>query len=80
MFSWTDRVNITVYAPDFNSDPNLIDTIGDTQDDKVNVCTTGHCIPYKLVETGVNTGIFSGYIDLTGDPSQKGSGGIDGKW
>lgn len=78
VFSWTDRVNITVYAPDFNSDPNLIDTIGDTQDDKVNVCTTGHCIPYKLVETGVNTGIFSGYIDLTGDPSQKGSGGIDG--
>lgn len=78
VFSWTDRVNITVYAPDFNSDPNLIDTIGDTQDDKVTVCTTGHCIPYRLVETGVNTGIFSGYVDLTGDPSQKGSTGIDG--
>lgn len=78
VFSWTDRVNITVYAPDFNSDSNLIDTIGDTQDDKVNVCTTGHCIPYKLVETGVNTGIFSGYIDLTGDPKQKGSEGVDG--
>jgi hypothetical protein len=78
VFSWTDRVNITIYAPDFNSDPNLIDTIGDTQDDKVNVCTTGHCIPYRLVETGVNTGIFSGYVDLTGDPSQKGSIGIDG--
>ncbi|MGI0088017.1 MAG: hypothetical protein ACREBI_08685 [Nitrosotalea sp.] len=78
IFSWTDRVNITIYAPDFNSDPNLIDIIGDTQDDKVNVCTTGHCIPYRLVETGVNTGIFSGYVDLTGDPSQKGSIGIDG--
>jgi hypothetical protein len=78
VFSWTDRVNITVYAPDFNSDPNLIDTIGDTQDDKVTVCTTGHCIPYRLVETGVNTGIFSGYVDLTGDPSQKGPIGIDG--
>jgi hypothetical protein len=78
VFSWTDRVNITVYAPDFNSDPNLIDTIGDTQDDKVTVCTTGHCIPYRLVETGVNTGIFSGYVDLTGDPSQKGPIGVDG--
>jgi hypothetical protein len=78
VFSWTDRVNITIYAPDFNSDPNLIDTIGDTQDDKISVCTTGHCIPYRLVETGVNTGIFSGYVDLTGDPSQKGSVGIDG--
>lgn len=78
VFSWTDRVNITIYAPDFNSDPNLIDTIGDTQDDKISVCTTGHCIPYRLVETGVNTGIFSGYVDLTGNPSQKGSVGIDG--
>lgn len=78
VFSWTDRVYITVYAPDFNSDPNLIDTIGDTTDDKVNVCTTGHCIPYRLTETGTDTGIFSGYVDLTGDPTQKGSGGIDG--
>ncbi|MGB6464152.1 MAG: hypothetical protein WBF38_08025 [Nitrosotalea sp.] len=78
VFSWTDRVNITIYAPDFNSDPNLIDAIGDTPDDKVTVCTTGHCIPYRLVETGVNTGIFSGYVDLTGDPGQKGSIGIDG--
>jgi len=78
IFSWTDRVYITVYAPDFNSDPNLIDTIGETQDDKVTVCTTGHCIPYKLSETGTDTGIFSGYIDLTGDPSQKGTAGIDG--
>lgn len=77
VFSWTDRVYITVYAPDFNSDPNLIDTIGETQDDKVTVCTTGHCIPYKLSETGTNTGIFSGYVDLTGDPSQKGTAGID---
>lgn len=78
VFSWTDRVYITVYAPDFNSDPNLVDTIGDTQDDKVTVCTTGHCIPYRLSETGPDTGIFAGYVDLTGDPTQKGPGGIDG--
>ncbi|MFZ1077194.1 MAG: hypothetical protein WAN47_07175 [Nitrosotalea sp.] len=78
VFSWTDRVNITIYAPDYNSDPNLVDTIGDTPDNPINVCTTGHCIPYRLVETGPNTGIFSGYIDLTGNPSQKGSIGIDG--
>src|SRR5574340_22428 len=78
VFSWTDRVYISIYAPDFNSDPNLIDTIGETPDDKVNVCTTGHCIPYRLSETGPNTGVFSGYVDLTGDPSQKGATGIDG--
>lgn len=79
VFSWTDRVYITIYAPDFNSDPNAIDTIGETQDDKVTVCTTGHCIPYKLVETGVNTGIFSGYVTLTGDPTVKGPAGVDGE-
>ncbi|HJT09226.1 MAG TPA: hypothetical protein VJ771_00410 [Candidatus Nitrosotalea sp.] len=78
VFSWTDRVYVTIYAPDFDSDPNLIDTIGQTQDDKINVCTTGHCIPYTLSETGTDTGIFSGYIDLTGDPTQKGTTGIDG--
>jgi hypothetical protein len=78
IFSWTDRVHITIYAPDFNSDPNIVDTIGETQDDKVTVCTTGHCIPYKLTETGTDTGIFSGYVTLTGDPTVKGNSGIDG--
>jgi hypothetical protein len=78
-FSWTDRVYITIYAPDFNWDPNAIDVIGETQDDKVSVCTTGHCIPYQLTETGADTGIFSGYVTLTGDPTVKGTAGIDGQ-
>ncbi len=78
-FSWTDMVYITVYAPDFNSDPNLVDTIGLTSDDKVTVSTTGHSIPYQLVETGPNTGIFAGYVTLTGDPLQKGISGVDGQ-
>jgi len=79
IFSWTDRVYITIHAPDFNFDPNNIDTIGETQDDKVTACTTGNCIPYKLTETGTNTGVFSGYVTLTGDPTAKGSTGIDGQ-
>lgn len=78
-FSWTDQVYITIYAPDFNSDPNLIDTIGLTSDDKVTVSTTGHSIPYQLAETGTDTGIFTGYVTLTGDPSQKGTTGVDGQ-
>ncbi len=79
LFTWTDAVNITVYAPDFNSDPNAIDEIGVTSDDKVTISTTGHSIPYRLVETGTDTGIFGGYITLTGDPTQKGSTGVDGR-
>ena len=79
VFGWTDRVYISIYAPDFNSDPNLIDEIGITSDDKVTVSTTGHIISYHLVETGPNTGIFSGYVTLTGDPTQKGATGVDGQ-
>ncbi|MDE1841156.1 MAG: hypothetical protein KGI09_04665 [Thaumarchaeota archaeon] len=79
IFSWTDRVYITIYAPDFNSDPNIIDEIGVTADDKITVSTSGHSIPYRLVETGPNTGIFSGYVTLTGDPALKGSTGVDGQ-
>ncbi|MDE1724950.1 MAG: hypothetical protein KGH76_03505 [Thaumarchaeota archaeon] len=79
VYSWTDRVYITIYAPDFNSDPNLIDEIGVTSDDKITVSTNGHSIPYHLVETGTNTGIFSGYVTLTGDPTIKGSTGVDGQ-
>ncbi len=79
VFGWTDRVYITIYAPDFNSDPNLIDEIGVTTDDKVTVSTSGNSIPYRLVETGTNTGIFSGYVTLTGDPAAKGATGVDGQ-
>jgi len=79
VFSWTDRVYITIHAPDFNSDPNIIDEIGVTTDDKVTISTNGNSIPYHLVETGPNTGIFSGYVTLTGDPSLKGPSGVDGQ-
>jgi hypothetical protein len=79
VFGWTDRVYITIYAPDFNSDPNIIDEIGVTTDDKIIISTSGHSIPYHLVETGSNTGIFAGYVTLTGDPTLKGSTGVDGQ-
>ncbi len=79
VFSWTDRVYITIFAPDFNSDPNIIDELGVTVDDKITISTSGHSIPYRLVETGPNTGIFSGYVTLTGDPTLKGSAGVDGQ-
>ncbi len=73
-YTWTSLVHISVYAPDFNSDPNLVDTID------VSVSTSGHTIsPYKLVETGTNTGIFAGNVTLTGDPSIKGVQGVDGQ-
>jgi hypothetical protein len=57
VYTWTDRVYITVVAPDHNFDPNLIDVIGESDNDKVTVSTRGNNLsPYKLVETGVDTG------------------------
>lgn len=73
-YTWTSLVHILVYAPDFDFDPNLVDTID------VSVSTNGHTIsPYKLVETGTNTGVFAGNVTLTGDPLLKGVEGVDGQ-
>src|SRR5438105_4708290 len=72
-YTWTNLVHILVYAPDFDSDPNLVDTI------VVYVSTSDHTIsPYKLVETGTHTGVFAGDVTLTGDPLLKGTG-VDGQ-
>jgi len=67
VYTWTDVVNITVIAPAFNYDPNSIDTID------VSVSTSGHIISqYKLVETGTNTGIFTGKVTLDGTGNVSG--------
>jgi len=79
VYTWTDRVYITVVAPDHNFDPNLVDTIGDNDENQVTVSTRGNSqSPYKLVESGVDTGIFTGYVILTGDNTLKSPGGVDG--
>jgi len=78
VYTWTDRVYTTVVAPDHNFDPNLIDVIGQTSEDQVVVSTRGNSIYYTLAETGVDTGIFTGYVILTGDPTLKSPGGVDG--
>ncbi|MEM4378825.1 MAG: hypothetical protein QXX85_07585, partial [Candidatus Nitrosotenuis sp.] len=67
VYTWTDKVYITIVAPDHNFDSNLIDQIGETTSDPIKVATRGHDINrYKLVETGTDTGIFTGEVILTG--------------
>ena len=67
VYTWTDKVYITIVAPDHNMDSNLVDTIGDTTDDSVKVATRGHKIDqYNLAETGPDTGIFTGEVILSG--------------
>ncbi|MBI3622732.1 hypothetical protein HY212_01455 [Candidatus Pacearchaeota archaeon] len=74
VYTWTSLIHILVYAPDFDFDPNLVDTID------ISVSTSGHTIsPYELAETGTHTGIFAGDVTLTGDSFLKGMEGVDGE-
>jgi len=67
VYTWTDKVYITVVAPDHNFDSDLIDEIGNSDQDPLKVSTRGADLDnYKLVETGTDTGIFTGEVILTG--------------
>ncbi|ABX13443.1 hypothetical protein [Nitrosopumilus maritimus] len=67
VYSWTDKVYITIVAPDHNFDSDLVDEIGETDSDPIKVSTRGFDLDnYKLVETGTDTGIFTGEVILTG--------------
>ena len=66
IYSPTDKVYVTIVAPDFNFDSNKADMIGNRPDCKVNIFTKkGKLSNYKLIETGKDTGIFTGEIILT---------------
>jgi len=67
VYTWTDKVYITIVAPDHNFDSNLVDEIGESDTDPIKVSTRSDDIDnYKLVETGTDTGIFTGEVILTG--------------
>ena len=67
VYSWTDKVYVTVVAPDHNFDSDLIDEVGDTDLDPIKISTRGFDLDnYQLVETGTDTGIFTGEVILTG--------------
>ncbi len=67
VYTWTDKVYVTIVAPDHNYDSDLVDEIGNTETDPLKVSTRGNDLDrYKLVETGTDTGIFTGEVILTG--------------
>jgi len=66
-YSWTDKIKITILAPSWNTDKNLIDSIGDTESYSIKISTGEHSLePYKFTETDVNSGIFSAEVVLSG--------------
>ena len=68
-FSSNSQVDIMIRAPDFNSNEYAIDTIGDDDASRVVISTREGSIPYRLVESGPNTGEFVGYVILSSSTS-----------
>ena len=67
VYTWTDKVYITILAPSWNANRDGIDSIGEDEEHFVKISTANHSLkPYKLTETGTNNGIFTGEVILTG--------------
>ena len=66
-YTWTDKIFIRIVAPDFDFDTHAINEIGNDSFNPIKISTRGHTLDhYKLVETGVSTGVFTGEVILTG--------------
>ena len=73
IYTWTDKVFITVVATDYNFDSNVIDEIGDEGDGEITVRIRSNDIEqYNLVETGPDTGVFTGELTLVGTELEAG--------
>ena len=69
VYSWRDRVTVTVIAPDANIDDLVVEDI------LINANSQGGELrDVRIPETGANTGIFQGTIDLGGYSYDPGSG------
>ena len=67
VYSWTDKMKITIISPSWNSDKHLIDSIGETSEHSIKIATSEHSLDqYRFTETDVNSGIFTAEVILTG--------------
>lgn len=66
IYKSTDKVNITIVAPDLVFDFDSITEIGNSPESMIRIQTSkDELLNYKLVETGPGTAIFIGEISLT---------------
>jgi hypothetical protein len=67
VYSWTDKIMISINAPSWNSNSNQIDSIGENESHAIKISSGENFLkPYRLTETSSSSGIFSGEIILTG--------------
>jgi len=79
VYSWTDKIKMTIHSPSWNTDRHLIDSIGGSTHHAINVGTSENSLDsYRFTETDVNSGIFTAEITLTGfTHDANGDGKID---
>ena len=78
VYSWTEKVEIVIVAPSWNTGKYLIDSIGGDPKYSVDVYTNNHRLSeYKLYETDPASGIFTGEVILTGFLHDVDGDGID---
>ena len=78
VYTWTDKVYITVVASDYNFDSNIVDEIGTEDKGEITIRTRADELQYRLAETGPDTGVFTGELVLTGDKDALDDGGPQG--
>ena len=78
VYTWTDKVFITVVASDYNFDSNIVDEIGTEDKGEITIRTRAAEVQYRLAETGPDTGVFTGELVLTGDKDALDDGGPQG--
>jgi len=67
VYSWTDKIIISINAPSWNSNSNQVNSIGESYSHPIKISSGEHFLkPYRFTETSSNSGIFSGEITLTG--------------
>lgn len=78
VYSWRDKIYISISAPQLNEDSSKIETVGAGGDGGVLMIKTGakEIGPYKLSETGDDTGVFTGVIRLQGFKHDAGEGDV----
>lgn len=79
VYTWTDKIKMTIVAPSWNTNDYLIDSIGDFDGNHINIATSqGSLKAYRFTETAPDSGIFTAQVTLTGFPHDAdGDGNID---
>jgi hypothetical protein len=67
VYTWTDKIEITIIAPSWNTNRHVIDSIGNEEGHFIKISNSKDSLePYKLTETEPNSGVFTGEVILTG--------------